>query len=271
MDIQSNISNNIKKHRKALGFSQEVLADELGVTSQAVSKWECMQSIPDIEAMVALCSLFGISMDKLVLDKEPQAVCRVQETCEGDRFYFDPLPDDGALRVLQFKGKRLLRENDFDPDLFIPLAIEYGEQINVHVVGSAHVEGDIGGNLSGTSLTCGDVAGDVKGVNVSCGDVAGDVSSTALTCNDVAGDVSSTALTCNDVVTVKSCVSATCDSVVTIEHCERDIVCDDVGTIVRCDGNITCDNIDTVENCNGDIHCDEVDTIERCGGTVYIG
>ena len=271
MDIQSNISNNIKKHRKALELSQEALAEELGITSQAVSKWECMQSIPDIEAMIALCSLFGISLDKLILDKETETVCEEQKANRKNAYYFDSLPDDGALRVLQFKGKRLLREDEFDPDLFIPLAIECGEQIDVHVVGSAHVDGDIGGDLRGTTVTCGDVAGDVKGVSVSCGDVAGDVASTHVTCNDVAGDVSSTALTCNDVVAVKNCVSVTCDSVVTIEHCERDITCDDVGTIERCEGNITCDNIDTVENCNGDIHCDSVDTIERCGGTVYIG
>lgn len=292
MDIQSNISNNIKKCRKALGLSQEALADELGVTSQAVSKWECMQSIPDIEMMVTLCTFFGISMDKLILDKDPETIV-IEEKTENEmaeedtdnikneehydrrglfnKIYFDALPDDDNLRVLQFKGKKLLREDTYDPEIFIPLAIECGESINVHVVGSAHLEGNVGGDLHATNATCDMVAGNVNGVSIECDDVAGDVSATGVNCNDVAGDISTVSINCNEAITIKNCVSVTCDSVVTIEHCERDIVCDNVDTIVRCQGNITCDDIDTVENCNGDIHCDKVGKIEKCGGTVYVG
>ena len=271
MDIQSNISNNIKKCRKALGLSQEALADELGVTSQAVSKWECMQSIPDIEMMVTLCTFFGISMDKLILDKESEKTCKNIDAREENAYYFEPLPDDGELRVLQFKGKKLLREDTYDPEIFIPLAIECGESINVHVVGSAHLEGNVGGDLHATNATCDMVAGNVNGVSIECDDVAGDVSATGVNCNDVAGDISTVSINCNEAITIKNCVSVTCDSVVTIEHCERDIVCDNVDIIVRCQGNITCDDIDTVENCNGDIHCGKVGKIEKCGGTVYVG
>lgn len=69
MSIQANISNNLRVHRKAHSLSQEDLAEKLGVTSQAVSKWECMQSIPDIETVIAISNLLGVSMDSLLLGK----------------------------------------------------------------------------------------------------------------------------------------------------------------------------------------------------------
>lgn len=268
MDIQSNISNNIKKFRREQGISQEALAERMGVTSQAVSKWECMQSIPDIEALVALSDLLGVSLDKLILDKDPVVAREKEGAQEKSAYYFDPLPDDGALRVLQFKGKMLLREDTYDPEIFIPLAIEDGEKITVHVVGSAHLDGNVGGNLHATNATCGMVAGNVQGVNVTCNDVAGDVSGTNVDCDVVAGDISTVNATCNDVVVIKNCVSVTCDSVVTVEHCERDITCDSVDTIVRCDGNITCDDVETIQSCKGNITCDDVETIEGCEGSV---
>ena len=67
MNIQANISNSLKVYRKLNELSQESLAEKLGVTSQAVSKWECMQSIPDIETVVAIAEMLGISTDKLLL------------------------------------------------------------------------------------------------------------------------------------------------------------------------------------------------------------
>jgi transcriptional regulator with XRE-family HTH domain len=79
MNIQENISNNLKQYRREIGLSQEALAERLGVTSQAVSKWECMQSIPDIDAIVALCELLGITTDKLLLDRDPEVVYQKEE------------------------------------------------------------------------------------------------------------------------------------------------------------------------------------------------
>lgn len=56
--------------RKAKGLSQEELAEQLGVSRQAVSRWELGQTLPDITNLVQLCELFGVSADYLVRDEE---------------------------------------------------------------------------------------------------------------------------------------------------------------------------------------------------------
>ena len=55
--------------RKKNGLSQEELADKVGVSRQAVSKWESAQSIPDIDKVIALSGLFGVSIDYLLKDE----------------------------------------------------------------------------------------------------------------------------------------------------------------------------------------------------------
>ncbi len=55
--------------RKKAGWSQEELAEQMNVTRQSVSKWEGAQSIPDLEKMVRLSELFGVSTDYLLKDE----------------------------------------------------------------------------------------------------------------------------------------------------------------------------------------------------------
>ena len=52
--------------RKAAGLSQEALAARLGVSRQAVSKWECSESSPDTDNLIALAALYGVSLDELL-------------------------------------------------------------------------------------------------------------------------------------------------------------------------------------------------------------
>ena len=60
----------IKRYREASGMTQEELAVQLNVTSQAVSKWENDLSIPDLPLLIALSDLFHVSLDELVKQKE---------------------------------------------------------------------------------------------------------------------------------------------------------------------------------------------------------
>ena len=60
-----NIGNKIKELRKQRGVTQEQLAESIGVSFQAVSKWENNIALPDITLAPALASYFGISMDTL--------------------------------------------------------------------------------------------------------------------------------------------------------------------------------------------------------------
>ncbi|MBP5581926.1 MAG: helix-turn-helix transcriptional regulator [Ruminococcus sp.] len=62
-------NNKLYELRKQKGFSQEELANRLNVSRQTVSKWEVGDSTPDMEKLIAISDLFGISLDELVLDK----------------------------------------------------------------------------------------------------------------------------------------------------------------------------------------------------------
>ena len=55
--------------RKAAGLSQEALAGQLGVSRQAVSKWERSESSPDTDNLIALAALYGVSLDELLYGK----------------------------------------------------------------------------------------------------------------------------------------------------------------------------------------------------------
>ena len=66
-----NISDRIQALRKSRGISQEQLADVLGVSRQAVSKWEAEQSSPDLERIVAMAEYFDVTTDYLLRGIEP--------------------------------------------------------------------------------------------------------------------------------------------------------------------------------------------------------
>lgn len=61
-----NISDRIGLLRKAKGISQEELADKIGVSRQAVSKWESEQSIPDIDKIIILSDYFDVTTDYIL-------------------------------------------------------------------------------------------------------------------------------------------------------------------------------------------------------------
>ena len=63
------IGNRIAKYRKEKALTQEGLAEKLGVSSQAVSKWENDASCPDISLLPQLCRELGITTDELLTGK----------------------------------------------------------------------------------------------------------------------------------------------------------------------------------------------------------
>jgi transcriptional regulator with XRE-family HTH domain len=78
----------IYQHRKQLGLSQEQLAEQLGVTRQAVSKWELRSSLPELEYIVSLAKVFGVTTDYL-LDAEEAST---QTTASPKQDWLDRLP-----------------------------------------------------------------------------------------------------------------------------------------------------------------------------------
>ena len=68
------LGQRIQDHRTRLGLSQEGLGDKLGVSRQAVSKWEADGAVPDTNKLIALSKLFAISLNELLqVDGPPPA------------------------------------------------------------------------------------------------------------------------------------------------------------------------------------------------------
>ena len=63
------LADKITALRKKAGWSQEDLAEQLGVTRQSVSKWEGAQSVPDMDKVVQMSRLFGVTTDFLLKDE----------------------------------------------------------------------------------------------------------------------------------------------------------------------------------------------------------
>ena len=66
MSSDIDIGTNIKRLRKARGVTQEALADSLGISYQAVSKWERGEGYPDITMLPPLARVFGVTLDDLI-------------------------------------------------------------------------------------------------------------------------------------------------------------------------------------------------------------
>ena len=70
--MNETIGNRIQRFRKEKGLTQEELAAQLGVSSQAVSKWENDASCPDISLLPQLCRVLGITTDELLTGKNDE-------------------------------------------------------------------------------------------------------------------------------------------------------------------------------------------------------
>ena len=81
-----NTAQRLQQLRKEKGMSQEELAEKMNVTRQAVSKWESAQTIPDVEKILAMSRLFGVTTDYLM-----------KEELEAEEFLEVP-EDTGTVR-----------------------------------------------------------------------------------------------------------------------------------------------------------------------------
>lgn len=114
------IATRLVQLRKANGYSQEALAEKLGVSRQAISKWERAESSPDTDNLIALASLYGMSLDTLLnAEKDTYILNGTPE--EAEKEAPAPLPKT----ELQKKGAMLLKFPFPIITLLLYLAIGY--------------------------------------------------------------------------------------------------------------------------------------------------
>lgn len=184
------LGTTIASFRKQNNITQEALSQQLGVTNQAVSKWESDICCPDVMLLPKLADIFGISIDTLFGRPAPRA----------EKSPSLPWADDDTLRVVAFVGRRWVEDHPSAKDITITYD---GDVRNIDSAFSINC-GDVDGNINaGSGVNCGDVDGHITaGGNVNCGDIEGNLRAGGnVNCGDVEGDVHAGGMaSCGDVV-----------------------------------------------------------------------
>lgn len=84
------IANRLLQYRKKSGLSQEELAEKIGVSRQAVSKWERAEASPDTDNLIILAEVYGVSLDDLLKgDAEPNVESKADDTPDENTTYVE--------------------------------------------------------------------------------------------------------------------------------------------------------------------------------------
>lgn len=240
-NITETIAQNIAKLRKESGMTQDTLAGKLGVTYQAVSKWENAQACPDIALLPEIAEIFGVSLSSLLGEEDQNRPA--EPSAPGIDW-----DDDGTFRLVFFKGKTPVKEKDFtEEERKFQKKIELvwqGDACDISSAVAVHVEGNVKGNATasnGPISIGGDLDGDAVTSNGAIA-VQGDLDGDAVTSNGaitVQGDLAGDAVTSNGSVVVKG---------------------DAEGDITIKKGNVTVSG-DVDGNITSDINCDTTVTV----------
>lgn len=201
------IGNNIKFLRNEKRFTQEQLAERLGVSYQAVSKWETNSNTPDISLLPEIAALFNVSIDSLFSDNISSYYNGIQE-----------IKDDDVIRIVQMRGNQILKVTSVVSQDNPPIEIAFPHDCNDrtqyfrvevfgHVISDSSINGDV---ICHQSIQCSTINGDIQ----SEGDIkVNEINSSGkLTCNNIldcyrlqcnkiecAGSVNSANLTCSQI------------------------------------------------------------------------
>lgn len=276
----------IKQLRQERGISQEVLANEFGITVQAVSKWENKLSCPDISLLPLIAGYFGVSIDYLLtgVEHEPQAKTKVPDVelssitqsdeqkpgyinIKIDFYTYDP--DDNALYIARIYRGNVIGLDEYDETK--PFAVSLPDGVtDLRVYGNTTVEGNVNANVSvHGDLSCVDIGGSVQVArgDVDCGDIGSclSVSNGCVSCGDVGGSVQVARgdVDCGDIGGSLSVTggSVSCDDVEGDVSVDGDVSCSDVeGNISVNSGNVECGDVEgDVSVQNGSVTCGDVE------------
>lgn len=113
--MKLNIGENIRKYRRNMNMTQEQFAENIGVSFQAVSRWENGVTYPDMELLPAIAKFFGISVDQLLNIPNEIHEANAKEAIEQLRIATGTFPIDSSKII---KLIRDIRNNYLDTDAF---------------------------------------------------------------------------------------------------------------------------------------------------------
>ena len=93
------LGERIAYYRGKLGLSRGELAEQLGVSRQAVSKWETDAGLPDLERLIALSRLYHITLDELVKGESPEETAEAPEEIPVDTVIAKPATPSGQKTI----------------------------------------------------------------------------------------------------------------------------------------------------------------------------
>lgn len=106
--MDNNLGLKLQEIRKQNKLSQEALAEKLGVSRQAISKWERSESAPDTENLIALSRIYGVSIDELLGNGAPASKDDLYDVNDND---VKPQYDVPQADVkLSFKERRAIEK-----------------------------------------------------------------------------------------------------------------------------------------------------------------
>lgn len=224
MELNENLKNNLLRLRKERNITQDILANSLDISVQAISKWETGVSLPDLMQIPRIAKFYGVTIDYLFYNEGNERKTIIHD-----------LPDDNKLRIVQFLGNKILGVDLWEQDKNINLKIsdslcitQSGLGINVEIWGNANIQGDINGYVEcGGKLNCGNIGSYAEcGNSVNCGNIDGYVE-----CGDKVncGNISSY---------VESGGSVNCGNIEGDVECQGDLHCNVITGNVECEGNV---------------------------------
>lgn len=121
------IANRLLQYRKKHNLSQEELASQIGVSRQAVSKWERAEASPDTDNLILLAKLYGVSLDELLQGQEEPQV-KEEKTAEENNTY-NETENENFTRSDKVSFKNGIHINAKNGD---KVDISFKDGINVH-------------------------------------------------------------------------------------------------------------------------------------------
>ncbi len=205
-----NIAGNIKQLRQQNNLTQEQVAGKLGVSNQAVSKWEVGANTPDIALLPEIAHLFGVTIDSLFSDD-------INEFSEA----LSLAKDDDVIRIVQMRGRKVIKvTTSISPDS-PPIEIAFPRNCNDrtqyfkvevygHIVSDGSINGDVvcHGNIDCSQIN-GDIKsdGDINANGINCGKIVCSAISDCYKLEaksiDCSGSVNSANLTCGQITYMK--------------------------------------------------------------------